>query len=159
MTDPGTRPGSFGAGDQIRTLDINLGVNSGMTASYSTCIVCSKEFKYLPSRSHGKFCSNACCGANKRKESQSKFDIGTVMDRSIQRRLVIERDGYQCSVCEISEWQGKPISLHMDHIDGNPGNNMPDNFRMICPNCHSQTESYGAKNKGKGRKALGLPTR
>ena len=36
---------------------------------------------------------------------------------------------------------------HFDHIDGNPDNNTKDNIRMLCPNCHSQTDTFGVKNK------------
>lgn len=53
-----------------------------------------------------------------------------------------------CSECGLSgEWNGKPISLHLDHIDGNSSNNSLDNLRLLCPNCHSQTETYCGKNK------------
>lgn len=52
---------------------------------------------------------------------------------------------YKCSSCGIDEWLNNPITLHMDHIDGNPRNNKLDNLRLLCPNCHSQTHTFGGK--------------
>ena len=53
---------------------------------------------------------------------------------------------YRCSCCGINEWNGKPLTLQVDHIDGNNSNNLIENFRYLCPNCHTQTETWGVKN-------------
>ena len=53
----------------------------------------------------------------------------------------------KCEICEITEWQGNPIAMQLDHIDGNSHNHLLNNLRIICPNCHSQTETYCGKNK------------
>jgi hypothetical protein len=52
----------------------------------------------------------------------------------------------KCEVCGVSEWNGEKLSLELDHIDGNRNNHLLDNLRVICPNCHSQTETYRGKN-------------
>jgi 5-methylcytosine-specific restriction endonuclease McrA len=46
-------------------------------------------------------------------------------------------------------WCGKPVPLELDHIDGDPENNVRENLRLICPNCHAQTPTYKGKNVGK----------
>jgi hypothetical protein len=51
-----------------------------------------------------------------------------------------------CSNCGLTEWQGKPLSIQLDHINGNPTDNRIENLRMLCPNCHSQTETFGSRN-------------
>jgi hypothetical protein len=56
-----------------------------------------------------------------------------------------------CSVCGISEWEGSPLRMELDHIDGNRTNHCIDNLRMICPNCHAQTDTHRAKNKNLAR--------
>jgi hypothetical protein len=54
---------------------------------------------------------------------------------------------YKCDDCGISEWNNKKIALHLDHIDGNCKNHRLNNLRLLCPNCHSQTDTWCGKNK------------
>ena len=67
--------------------------------------------------------------------------------RLLLKRLKKERQWvHKCSVCQLSEWNGKPIPLEIDHIDGCHSNNSYENLRAICPNCHAQTDTYKGKN-------------
>ena len=49
----------------------------------------------------------------------------------------------QCEICGLSIWQGKILTVQIHHIDGNKYNNTLLNLIMLCPNCHSQTDTYG----------------
>lgn len=72
---------------------------------------------------------------------------------SFVRRWVRNRDEnkcIQCGWCEIHPVTGR-VPLAMDHIDGNASNNRPENLRMLCPNCHSLTPTFGNLNRGRGR--------
>lgn len=53
----------------------------------------------------------------------------------------------KCSICGIMSWNDKPISLELDHIDGNSHNHKLDNLRILCPNCHSQTDTFRFKRR------------
>ena len=65
-------------------------------------------------------------------------------------RLVNEgRMEYKCQCCGISEWLDKPISLQLDHINGINNDHRITNLRFLCPNCHSQTDTYAGKNIGR----------
>jgi len=53
---------------------------------------------------------------------------------------------YKCKECGINNWNGKILSLHLDHINGIRNDNRLENLRFLCPNCHSQTDTYCVKN-------------
>ncbi len=52
----------------------------------------------------------------------------------------------KCEICGIEDWLGGRLAFELDHIDGNSNNHLLENLRIVCPNCHSQTETYRAKN-------------
>jgi hypothetical protein len=48
----------------------------------------------------------------------------------------------QCEMCDRSEWMGQAIRLELDHINGDRRDNRLENLRILCPNCHSLTETW-----------------
>jgi hypothetical protein len=52
----------------------------------------------------------------------------------------------RCERCGLTEWRGKPISLELHHINGDPLDNRLEALQILCPNCHSQTETFGRRN-------------
>ena len=113
-------------------------INCGLLVKKANCI--------------GKYCSNKCQQELQYKNAINSWKTeGTPLGKSPLRRYLIETYGYKCSVCNISEWNNKPIVLEMEHKDGDSYNNSEDNLCLICPNCHSQTNTYKGKNVGKGR--------
>ena len=69
------------------------------------------------------------------------------LKQRIIRENILE---YKCSVCGIKDWNGKSLVLQLDHINGDNRDNRIENLRFLCPNCHSQTETFCGKKK-KGR--------
>ena len=69
----------------------------------------------------------------------------------VKKRLI--KEGFlkcECVWCGIKDtWNGKPIVLHLDHINGVNNDHRLENLRLLCPNCHSQTDTYAGKGKRK----------
>jgi len=79
-----------------------------------------------------------------------KIINGEISARSAKYYLIKTR-GMRCAICGITEWQGQPISLILDHINGNANDNRLDNLRLVCGNCDMQLPTYKGKNYGNGR--------
>ena len=92
----------------------------------------------------------------KTQSPQAKYSLDEILIENstyanisrLKERLV--REGkleYKCQNCGIKEWQSKPLSLHLDHINGKNNDHRIENLRFLCPNCHSQTDTYAGRNK------------
>jgi len=64
-----------------------------------------------------------------------------------QRKRVIYEQNFTCINCELSKWLNIPIALEIEHIDGNHFNGDRKNLKALCPNCHSQTDTWRGRNK------------
>lgn len=83
-----------------------------------------------------------------------KLNIEDVLNNNIkikssnlkEKLFILEYKERKCECCGVGEeWQGKPLTLELHHIDGNHNNNNLDNLQILCPNCHSQTDSFRKK--------------
>lgn len=69
-------------------------------------------------------------------------------DGKYLRRALLESGTEEICVCgQGSIWNEQPLTLHVDHIDGNYLNNVSENLRFLCPNCHTQTATWGRKTR------------
>lgn len=93
-----------------------------------------------------------CAIERKKLEIYTRIESGEYKYHDNIKKYLSEKKGYKCDICENTGiHMGKPLTLQLDHIDGNSDNNKLENLRLLCPNCHTQTDTYvgGSKNKTK----------
>lgn len=102
--------------------------------------------------SHIKLGNNSNLGRNFKKDKipiekilveNSTYQRGHLKKRIIESNLL----DYKCESCGIENtWNNKPIVLQLEHKNGISNDNRIENLCFLCPNCHSQTNTYAGKN-------------
>lgn len=100
----------------------------------------------------GANCGNAHKGGSDKKKASQILILRSVSDHPehahlLKRALLEVGVPYRCALCDLAgQWNNKPLSLEIDHINGRRWDCRRTNLRFLCPNCHSQTETNGSKN-------------
>jgi hypothetical protein len=95
--------------------------------------------------------------ARKRGEIRTRRTVPWTAEEALARsksrrtiKLHLLRAGIivnRCDWCGLTEWRGRPLSIQIDHVNGIRDDHRLENLRMLCPNCHSQTDTFAARNK------------
>ncbi len=93
-----------------------------------------------------------------RAEDKPKRDLDEILvmnspakDTTSLKNRLLKEDLLKniCTSCGLGDvWNKKRLVLHLDHINGNNKDNRLENLRMLCPNCHSQTNTYCGNKRG-----------
>ncbi len=86
-----------------------------------------------------------------------RLDAGSDRTRHYQLRRALLEIGVPevCGCGQGKQWMGSELKLEVDHIDGDCLNNLIENLRFICPNCHSQTDNYRNKTRTRRDNQIG----
>jgi len=116
--------------------------------------VCTFNFKRLQAlaASHGADTSHFVKSTKGRFKPRYTAESALVEHSSVQRgslNALLKRLGLYtgvCTECGVNDtWQGRPLTLEIDHINGICTDNRAKNLRWLCPNCHSQTDTYRSR--------------
>ncbi len=119
--------------------------------------VCSYNFDRIRDLCYGANIDVSHLVAKNGGQSSIKWTEDTIFveNCTISRcnlRPVLKRLGFYtgvCAECGITDfWNGKPLTIEIDHVNGDHTDNRKENLRWLCPNCHSQTDTYRRRNKG-----------
>ncbi|VBB18632.1 HNH endonuclease [Yasminevirus sp. GU-2018] len=75
--------------------------------------------------------------------NSSYTDLRYLVKRLLDEKM-LENKCYDCGIDP--NWMGNPLSLQLDHINGVHNDHRIENLRLLCPNCHSQTPTFGGRN-------------
>ena len=129
---------------------------SRSTKKYN-CLQCNKECSWGHSKIN-KFCSRDCQSLwHWENTTKPSIERGEATHHSVfvLKKYLIEKFGEKCFDCPTGNtWQDKRLVLQLEHADGNSDNNMPSNLKLLCPNCHSQSEFFGCKGQGNRYKKI-----
>jgi hypothetical protein len=112
--------------------------------SGNICEICNTKLNVSQSFT----CSRECRTIREQRQTEKKILANEVESPEVLKKYIARIRGYFCSICENDGWyHGKKLVLQLDHIDGNSDNNDIANLRLLCPNCHSQTETFSTRQK------------
>lgn len=119
------------------------------------CLFCNKENLWGSSKIN-KFCDNKCQGNWKWiNETVPRIEAGECGGPASLKQYLVEKFGENCFECNLgSTWQNKTLVLQLEHVDGNSDNNFPQNLKLLCPNCHTQTEFFSRNGMGSRYKKI-----
>jgi 5-methylcytosine-specific restriction endonuclease McrA len=88
---------------------------------------------------------------NRKKNEEIFIEHSTYPRQKLKKRIINENlIPYKCDKCNnLGNWMDEPIILQLDHINGINDDNTLSNLRFLCPNCHSQTETFSGRNNKK----------
>lgn len=138
---PHIKPGIFCsrscANSRVFTVEANLKRANSNKAYFSNEDINKKKDRFLKVSATAK---------QKRKE-KIQTELFDFLSITLKRERILAEQNFKCNICNMKMlWNGKLLLFQLDHISGDRQNESRENLQLICPNCHSQTDTYCGKN-------------
>jgi len=119
------------------------------------CMTCMRSM----SHKHKKFCSHSCYSQDRRNKALAQIKSSGLLTNNNTHRCspsmkscLAELNGSNCSICNQEPfWNGKPMIMILDHINGISNDWRLENVRLVCPNCDTQLDTFKSRNKNGNR--------
>lgn len=140
----------------IRSMMLLLNVTGG---SYTTILKdLIKQYEIDDSHFTRQASNKGMVSPNRRPTVEflvKRNDLKRTSGKSLKRALNDAGIEYQCALCGLrNSWNRNVLVLQIDHVNGDHTDNRIENLRLLCPNCHSQTETWCFKNARHTKKFL-----
>jgi hypothetical protein len=110
---------------------------------FNTCLHC----KSLIQKRYNIFCDNNCRKGFLALKRKTKIESGNCSESHLLKEYIKQTNNDNCAICgQLPTHNNLPLTLQLDHIDGNSDNNKLENLRLLCPNCHTQTPTFKSRN-------------
>jgi len=125
-------------------------IHKGIIDRQNSCIQCGE----MKPKKENKFCSRECIqryswGKKIKLAIQTGHTNST--NQSTSKNLILKMRGHQCEMCKRNDWDGVPIPLVLDHINGRCKDWRLDNLQLVCGNCNMLLPTFVSKNKNSDR--------
>ena len=130
-------------------------INDAKYLPHGNCLFCNKEL--IGGNPRNQYCDHACSSKHRKSVPLDAWLKGELLGHTgvayqvkrFVREYLLEQANNTCSICGWNKCHpvdGRPL-VEIDHIDGNASNTVFNNLRVLCPNCHSETPTFRARNK------------
>lgn len=132
---------------EIRSNEVKKKISDSLKKGYASGAILGRHGKKFTPEQKAQHSERMKKTIKERRVRRIKELPFESLSKKERRSIIIGEQSGLCALCGIpSEWNNQPLTLQIDHIDGNNSCDKRSNLRALCPNCHSQQPTWGSKN-------------
>lgn len=118
-------------------------------STYRTMATTAKELNLTKTHMTGQaWLKGKHHGWSPRRSNEIIFVAGKNENNNILKQRLLEMGwSWECHSCGLKEWLGEKIPIELEHVDGDSTNNVIENLKFLCPNCHALTPTWRGRNR------------
>lgn len=148
MNDKDAVANAIASASSIKEAIENLGLRAAGGNYKAFRLACERHGLTLP-RATGLSQTRAARESNRRSNNEIFVENSDYTNRSLLKKRLYEMGiPEECVSCGLGpEWNGKRLTLTLEHKNGVWNDHRIENLEILCPNCHSQTDTFCGGNK------------